>query len=115
MNTSPVQHLPLPLHNKDKHHIKTQGEIPEGIMLIPTNSLLKAKEGIAVAFLSRKALCKGGWKKRQQTEKQMISNCSHRCYNHIMLVLGGTQAVLMGSELQRYSLKCGLATMFGEK
>lgn len=58
-------------------------------MLIPTNSLLKAKQGLAVAFLSRKALCKGGWKKRQQTKKQMISNCSYRCYNHVVLGLGG--------------------------
>lgn len=38
-------------------------------MLIPTNSLLKAKQGLAVAFLSRKALCRGGLEKEAANQK----------------------------------------------
>jgi len=69
--TSPAQHPPGLLQNKHKHHIKTQGAISgEDNATLLANSLLKAKMGIAVAFLSRQALFKGGRKRSSMPKRR---------------------------------------------
>lgn len=51
------------LQNKHQHHMKTQGAISgEDNATLPANSPLKAKKGIATAFLSGQALCRGAEK-----------------------------------------------------